>query len=161
MNLDNLNRWLTVGANLGVLIGIIFLIVEVQQNNLIARSQIRMDIAGAMRENIDMFRSPEAISITAKMIRGDQLNLEDRIFLTTTYRSEIRAWENAAYQYSIGFLDEEEIEIYRSTWKARAASCKEPIGREFYSTYQQFRAELRPSFRTEFDAYFSEFQCEN
>lgn len=32
MNLDNLNKWLTLASNLGVLIGIIFLTVEINQN---------------------------------------------------------------------------------------------------------------------------------
>ncbi len=41
MDTDRLNRWLTLGANVGVLIGIVWLVVEVRQNNenLIAQSQ--------------------------------------------------------------------------------------------------------------------------
>jgi hypothetical protein len=39
MNTDNLNRWLTLGANIGVLIGIIFLALELQQNNELLESQ--------------------------------------------------------------------------------------------------------------------------
>jgi hypothetical protein len=40
MDTDRLNRWLTLGANVGVLIGIVLLVVEVRQNNenLIAQS---------------------------------------------------------------------------------------------------------------------------
>jgi len=39
MNADNLNRWLTLGANTGVVIGIVFLGLELQQNNELLRSQ--------------------------------------------------------------------------------------------------------------------------
>jgi hypothetical protein len=33
MNLDKLNRWLSLLANLGVLVGLIFLIAELNQSN--------------------------------------------------------------------------------------------------------------------------------
>ena len=33
MDTDRLNRWLTLGANIGVLIGIVLLVIEVRQNN--------------------------------------------------------------------------------------------------------------------------------
>jgi len=39
MNTDNLNRWLTLCANIGVVIGIIFLAFELQQNNELLKSQ--------------------------------------------------------------------------------------------------------------------------
>ena len=39
MNTENLNRWLTLCANTGVVIGIIFLAFELQQNNELLQSQ--------------------------------------------------------------------------------------------------------------------------
>ena len=39
MNTENLNRWLTLCANIGVVIGIIFLALELQQNNELLESQ--------------------------------------------------------------------------------------------------------------------------
>ena len=40
MDSDRLNRWLTLGANVGVLVGIILLIVEIGQNTDMLRAQI-------------------------------------------------------------------------------------------------------------------------
>ena len=37
---DRVNRWLTLGANLGVLIGLILLIVEIEQNSELVRAEI-------------------------------------------------------------------------------------------------------------------------
>lgn len=161
MNLDKLNNWLTLGANLGVLVGIIFLIVEVQQNNLIARAQTRMDIAGSMRENILMFSSPEGISIQAKLTRGEDLSLEEQIWIRLSFRNEIKAWENVAYQYSLGFYDQEEIDTYRQTWMDRAQRCREPFGEQFFEAFQSFSNQIRPSFRAELQGYFSENGCFN
>ena len=40
MDSDRLNRWLTLGANVGVVVGIIFLAVEIRQNSELARIQL-------------------------------------------------------------------------------------------------------------------------
>ena len=46
MKADAINRWLTLGANLGVLIGIFLLIAELNQNSTLMRAQIFNDRAG-------------------------------------------------------------------------------------------------------------------
>ena len=43
MDTDKFNRWLTLTANLGILIGLVLLIVEIQQNTDLMRAQIAMD----------------------------------------------------------------------------------------------------------------------
>ena len=40
MDSDRLNRWLTLGANLGVLIGLALLVVEIRQGNQLALAKI-------------------------------------------------------------------------------------------------------------------------
>ena len=40
MGSDRLGRWLTLGANLGVVLGLIILIVEVRQNADLTRAQM-------------------------------------------------------------------------------------------------------------------------
>jgi len=40
MNADNVNRWLTLGTNVGVVIGLILLLVELDQNSDLVRAQI-------------------------------------------------------------------------------------------------------------------------
>ncbi len=42
MDSDRLNRWLTLGANLGVLVGIIFLAVEIRQTQAWLGSNFQM-----------------------------------------------------------------------------------------------------------------------
>jgi len=44
LNNDRLNRWMTVGSNLAVLVGLIFLIVEIRQNSAIAEAQFYLDM---------------------------------------------------------------------------------------------------------------------
>ena len=48
LDLDKLNRWLGVFANLGVMIGLIFLIFELDQSNRIAERDSRQANARAV-----------------------------------------------------------------------------------------------------------------
>lgn len=41
MDSDRLNKWLTLGANVGVLIGIILLVIELNQNRDMMRSHLK------------------------------------------------------------------------------------------------------------------------
>ena len=41
MNIDSINKWLTLVANFGVIVGIIFLAVEVNQNNQLMEAEAR------------------------------------------------------------------------------------------------------------------------
>ena len=43
MDTDQINRWLTLTANLGILIGLVLIIVEIRQNSQLMRAQINMD----------------------------------------------------------------------------------------------------------------------
>ena len=45
MNNNRLNRWLSLGANFGVLVGLILLVYEVRQNSDLMRAQISMERA--------------------------------------------------------------------------------------------------------------------
>ena len=45
MNTDSLNKWLTLAANIGVLAGIVFLAVEIHDNNVTARVDSTLDAA--------------------------------------------------------------------------------------------------------------------
>ena len=51
MDENKVNKWLTLGANFGVLIGIFFLAVELRQNNDIARAQARHSLPKSLSSN--------------------------------------------------------------------------------------------------------------
>ena len=40
MSADSVNRWLTLSANVGVMIGLILLVIELNQNSSLVRAQI-------------------------------------------------------------------------------------------------------------------------
>ncbi len=48
MNADNVNKWLTLSANIGVVFGLILLLVELDQNSDLLRSQIHQSRSDAI-----------------------------------------------------------------------------------------------------------------
>ena len=63
MDKNRLNQWLSLAANLGVIIGIIFLVLELQQNSAIATAQVRLEYAAGWR-SIDETRQSDSFAAT-------------------------------------------------------------------------------------------------
>ena len=156
MNNEKLNSWLSLAANLGVLVGIIILVLEVQQNNLIARAQMRSEISQSAINNIGVNLAPERMAISNKNARGEELTPGEIRWIRTFYRMEFRAWENVHYQYRIGLYDENEMESYRFFWQGRANACND-IYSQFYI---ENRLQFEPNFRAEMDVFFDNASCQ-
>jgi hypothetical protein len=121
--MDKLNQWLTLLANVGVLVGIIFLAIEIQQNthSLEMNRQIALADAYATRNNtvqasqVAAAMSPDFGDIFAKWQRGGSEALTD------AERFRVRSWETARLfrlesQYIMweqGLLEEEFADTLR------------------------------------------------
>ena len=72
---DHLNRWLTLAANMGVLIGIVLLLVELNQNREMMRAQIRNDIAAQSVQRMDgIVADGEIADILLREQEGNELS---------------------------------------------------------------------------------------
>ncbi|MDA1372017.1 MAG: hypothetical protein O2971_14790 [Proteobacteria bacterium] len=69
MNLKEFNEHFHLISNIAVLLGIVFLGYELQQNNIVAKAQIRNEIANAANFNISANLSPEGLAIRGKRSR--------------------------------------------------------------------------------------------
>ena len=82
MNTDSVNKWLTLAANIGVIAGIIFLAIEVQQNNEALGVQARLSRENVLREGIARrMLSPELLRATVKAQENEELNGEEVLIL--------------------------------------------------------------------------------
>jgi len=156
MNLDNLNRWLTLISNVAVLTGIIFLAVELQQNNLIAKAQTRTEITRSSVENTRLLQDPISLSVFTKINNNEEVTDQEVLWLSLAFESTFKAWQNVYYQYQVGLFDEPELEAYRETWRNRFRSCGWITSRAYSTT----RLQLEPEFRKELDNILEEFNCE-
>ncbi len=116
-NAGTVNRWLTLVANVGVMIGLILLVVELRQNSELVRAQIhqaRSDnwVSGAMALADSEFLLPAYKKLNAA---GGSQDPSSLAALDSTEKERVRRYvqarmgdyDNLFYQYRLGYLDEE------------------------------------------------------
>ena len=133
-------------ANLGVLVGIIFLSVELQQNTKMMQAQTRDSIANKQLDwyltiGTDPY-SADVISRANPNAGGPLENEQERQTHLFIALASFRMWENEVYQYQMGLFDDAEFQPRLNQWKAvlRSNSATREI---WDSSKQGFSPELR------------------
>ncbi len=117
MNADNVNRWLTLGANVGVVIGLILLLVELDQNSDLVLAQIHQARSDTQVSRLEDRADTEHLAPLLEKIllfggfenlsSNDELTPEElfrfRVFLQARHQD----YDNLFYQYQQGYIDEE------------------------------------------------------
>ena len=116
MNLDRLNQWAMIAANVSVLGGIIFLGVELQQNTKMTQAQTR----DAMTDKQMSYYELALNNIDAEsQYRENQDTLQRKfMFIKLT---QLRMWENELYQYKQGLFEAIEFESRLNLWEGLIA----------------------------------------
>src|SRR5210317_891083 len=103
MKIDDLNNSITFFANIGVLIGIVFVAAELKQNNEMMRAQIRNELSAATIDTNQSWQKPELVTLYTKILYEDyEPNLEEKRLLDLNLTATFRMWENMHYQNRIG-----------------------------------------------------------
>ena len=113
MDSDRLNRWLTLGANLGVLAGIVLILIELDQNAELMRSQIIQSRAETAQEAWRLVATSDHLAgIRAKRVQigNDQewvnsLNPEEFVRWQAWIFAMMHNVRGQLYQLDQGFLD--------------------------------------------------------
>lgn len=109
MKLESLNKWLTLAANLGVLIGIIFLALEIRNNSQATQAATRSNISSTILALLESQRHPLVISALRKAEVGEELSYEEIYMLDNQAHMGWRHAENVYYQYRKGLFDDKEF----------------------------------------------------
>ena len=111
MSGTKINDWLALIANAAVVAGIVFLAIEIRQNNELLRSESRQTLVAndvtsltANLGNADVF---------AKLVSGARLSAEDQLRVSFMWALDLRNREFEYFQYTNGLLDEETWLAYR------------------------------------------------
>lgn len=110
-SLDRMNRWLTLGANLGVLLGLVMLVVEVRQNAALTRTAMEHD---GNRTVIDIELSlsrPDMAEVWVKSIRTpeDMTDAEARM-VESHLVALLLQWNHLFEMEASGLASQERIE---------------------------------------------------
>ena len=107
------NRWLALVANFAVVIGIILLIIELNQNQKMMKSQVKNDLSTKIVDILIQIASDDDLAnLRMKGEAGDSLNLEEFYRYKHLSLAFFRYWENVHFQYRNGLYDEEEFEYH-------------------------------------------------
>ena len=148
MKAEKLNSWVTLGANLGVVVGLILLIIEIQQNTNMMEAQINQSRTEAAIElQAAIFNSEFMPSIIDKVDNGEELNGEETERYTRYFIAVMRVLDNQLWQYSRGFLG-------TNTPQSVAGAVRVELGRSDLSMTVWDRVEV--AFSDEFIAFVDE-----
>jgi hypothetical protein len=149
---EKVNRWLTLGANLGVLVGIVLILIELNQNASMIRGQTRNDVSVELIDLMSQVATnPQLAGLVNKVNQGDVLTPEELIQFQHREIAMIRYFENVYYQYRQGLYDESEFSTQREAW----ARYMNPARVSFWCGY---RTTVSEDFRAEMDTAW-DVQC--
>jgi hypothetical protein len=144
MKSDRYAEWLSVTANFAVVAGIIFLAVEIQQNNALQESEARTKYMEIRKVTLENVSQNDALLESILKARGNQeLTPLEKERLSTVYRAFFVLWEWEYDFYNDGLLEESP----RQRWKSAAAS---------YPMIRQYWAMHRNTFSSGFVKYMNE-----
>ena len=109
MEMDRLNRWLILGANFGVVVGLVFLAIELNQNT---KATIAAASEEATKQSLDYFALGMDNQVIAraryKHSVGDELSAFEKNQLWWHQYYNFRIFENIFLQYRRGYYEENE-----------------------------------------------------
>ena len=155
MEPDKVNRWLTLGANIGVLIGIILLVIELDQNREMVRAQTRNDISQQIESRLlTLASNSQLTNVTRRAAAGEELSADEerQAYLYTS--ANLRGWENMHYQYRHGMFDEVEFKAEKTAWRFLINSNK-----LFPRVWCPTRQNYSPDFVAEIESIFDKDIC--
>ena len=146
--MDKLNRWLTLAANVGVLIGIIILIVELRQNSQIMRAQTRAQLSEGIvnilnENNADLVFN----DILIRGAKAEELSEVEQFTFNRHRNAMLAYWDNVFYQHKIGLYDVEEYSVQLSI--IRNAITNQPGVRR---NYCRSKHTVSPAFAAEIES---------
>jgi hypothetical protein len=155
MDSDRLNRWLTLGANLGVLVGIILLIVELDQNREMMKAQTRNELSmGLVGIQRGISENNQLADVIARAVANEPLTPSETVQFSHRSIAMYRYWENVHYQYRVGLYDEIEFSRQKDAWNRYMNANKANV-----QMWCSFRDTFSPDFAAEIDSLLNKYQC--
>lgn len=114
MDSDRINKWLTLTANIGVIVSLLFLAYEINQST---KATIAAASQGLTDQSLTYFQvqldSDVVSEAVYKQRQGTELSSYESHQLDLLQHLNFRLFENAFLQYKRGFYEEREWERYR------------------------------------------------
>ncbi len=143
-------------GNLGVIVGILLLVYELNQNRNMMAAQTRNSIAQATAVLIQNESMNAAhLEIVNRGIAGEELTPLEQEQFELNWLAYFMLWENTDYQYRVGLYDDIEYESTQKTW---VRLLSQPGIQELWCS-SRGRGERSEAFVAEIDRLLGEATC--
>ncbi len=148
----HVTNWLNLATSIAVIMGILFLGVEIRQNTEMMKSQTRDSISEKQMMFSEWVATEADLSNTlAKVNANLPLEPGERMMHAYFLAGVWREWENSYYQYQQGLFDRDEFEPRLTRW--RATMRNEMVRSIWVATRQNYS----PSFRVVVDSIIEDY----
>ncbi len=114
----DLGQTLHLLGNVGVIIGILLLVYELNQNRDLMRAQTRNDISQQISGRLsNLGGDAQVASVKRRAEAGEELTEDEEHQYYLMFVANMRDWENIHYQYRHGLFDEVEFGAERTAWR--------------------------------------------
>ncbi len=110
-----LNLIMSLIANAGVIAGIIFVAVEVRQNNRLLEAQARYSLRQYRSDIADTIMSPHVLEATHKYTSGEDITPAEKSAALMTALKVVELWEWQYGEYAAGMLQREKLPV--ESWR--------------------------------------------
>jgi len=106
-----------LAANIGVIAGIIFLAIEIQQNSLSTQAQTRTELTVIANQMIDFISRPDFVIARNKLRNEEELSEYEVALISGQVMMQLRTGENVFYQHRIGTFNSDEFQGYENFYR--------------------------------------------
>ncbi|PCH63892.1 MAG: hypothetical protein COC19_00505 [SAR86 cluster bacterium] len=154
--MKNIEKWINYATGVGVLLGIVFLGLEIRQNTDMMRSQARDSITEKqMMLSEWVVTEPEmAVVIVAAADGFENMSPEHRVMYGYFLAGVWREWENSYYQFQSGLFELQEFEPRMLRWRSQLDTL---AARQQWKATRQWYA---PDFREVVDGFVAEIETQ-
>jgi len=140
---------------LAVVVGIVFVGLELRQNRDLMRAQIRHELSTVIVEmQMATAQNLQFASVMRRGHAGEELSPDELAQFEFKSNAIFRYWENVHYQYREGLYDDVEFLSHRDAWAGYVGRSQAAVS--FWCSY---RGTYSPEFREALDEILSTFRC--
>lgn len=155
ITLETLSAWLALGANLVTIVGLVLVLLELEQNQKLMRAQTRHQLsAGIVTLLLDTADNQQLAGVMYRESHGGPISPAEQYQFEVRSNALLRYWEDVHYQYRMGLYDEEEFDRQRDAW---SATLNESQG--FRDYWCRVRTRYSPSFANEMNRLLPPRAC--
>ena len=107
MDTKKLNEWLGVATNVGVIVGLVFLAIEINQNSEMLRMTSARESMSALQNLTIQQMDPDVAEVIGKAYDNQQLSLSEMIILEGFLMSYLFVLQEDFIDYKAGLFPEE------------------------------------------------------